>query len=102
LSRFFTISFLVLTVLTLVGCSKAAGTYENVEVISNIERPTCARCGEDRTITIKKDGDIVELVAYEGDGRQLKKGNTVNVTYDENYRVIEVTVPSMEGDSVEK
>jgi len=83
----------------LVGCSsEPKGTFEGVKVLDKRMEEQCSRgCWNDYYIKFEKNGDVVELETdLENVFNLFEKGNTVNVTYDEDYFIIDVGFPNMD------
>ena len=98
------LALLMLSLSLLAGCKteppKVIGQFENVTVKDKRKEEKCSRgCWDEYYVKLEKDGTEVELAM--GDRKNMyhlfTKGNVVTVSYDEDYRVVEIKFPTLEG-----
>lgn len=93
---------ILFAVLLLAGCNseppKELGKFVEVTVSDTKTVEECFKgCSYDYEVTLEKNETTVVLnVEREEMFNLLKKGNVVNITYNDHYYITEVTFPMME------
>jgi hypothetical protein len=75
------------------------GTFKNVKVVSkHEERKGYCNRGSGCFIVVEKNGEQSELkVGSVNQYRAIKRGSTIDVTYDTNYAVLDVKFKKLES-----
>jgi hypothetical protein len=92
---------IAMVMMLLAGCGeppKELGKFVNVKVVNTEKIEHCSRgCWNEYKVTLNKDGTTVKLgVDDENMYNLLQKGNVVNITYNEDYKITKLTFPTME------
>lgn len=86
------IILLSLAVLSACGNSEPIGKFEDVKIVDKKKTEECFKgCYNEYFVTLEKSGEKISLqVPTEEMYNAVKKGNTVTVSYDEEYEILEL------------
>lgn len=89
-------TFVMITMSGCINTHEPIGEIKNAVVESKSE--TTGKWAE-RIVVLSKDGETIELhVKEENEYRALREGSTVNVSYNDDYYIVDLSFPKIADD----